>query len=94
MTVAAFLESFPEFTDVHAEYPTLLDAKLGEAGRRVSASVTGDLYPDLVGYLAAHLVATSPQGQQARQASDKGRTTYLDEYERLSRVVPIGTMYA
>lgn len=94
MTVATLLERFPEFTDVNAEHPALISAKLAEAGRRVSASVTGDLYQDLVAYLAAHLIATSPQGQQARLASEAGSSTYWVVYQGLSRTVPTPTMYA
>lgn len=90
MTVATLLERFPEFTDVNE---VLVSAKLAEAGRRVSASVTGDLYQDLVAYLAAHLIATSPQGQQARLASEAGSSTYWVVYQGLSRIVPTPTMY-
>lgn len=94
MSSSEFLARFPEFTDVHDEHPALISAKLAEAGRRVSASVTGDLYTDLVAYLAAHLIATSPQGQQARLASEAGSSTYWVTYQGLTRTVPIATMYA
>jgi hypothetical protein len=95
MTVASFLEAFPEFTDVNTETPDLVSAKLAQAARRVaSGTVAAFLRDDLIAYLAAHLLATSPQGQQARMVSKDGRTTYLEEYERLCRTVPTGPVAA
>jgi hypothetical protein len=95
MTVPSFLSAFPEFTDVSTETPGLVAAKLAQAARRVAAgSVAEFLRDDLIAYLAAHLIATSPQGQQARLSSDAGSSTYLSEYQRLCRTVPTGPVAA
>lgn len=95
MTVASFLEAFPEFTDVNTETPDLVSAKLAQATRRVAeGTVSAFLRDDLIAYLAAHLIATSPQGQQARLSSDAGSSTYLVEYQRLCRTVPTGPVAA
>lgn len=95
MTVVSFLEAFPEFTDVHSEFPDLIAAKLAQAERRVAAGTVAEFVrDDLIGLLTAHLVASAPQGQQARLASKDGSTTYWADYVRLRQSVPTGPLYA
>jgi hypothetical protein len=95
VTLASFLESFPEFTEVNTETPDLVPAKLAEAHRRVAAGTVSEFVrDDLVGYLAAHLTAISPQGQQARLSASDGQTTYWVSYQALKLAVPTGPMYA
>ena len=77
---------FPEFSETDT---TLIDAKIADAVKRVNASVWGDLTDDGVKYLACHLIAMSPEGEQSRlelkSGPDAGKatTTYWLEYERL-----------
>jgi len=81
--------AFPEF----AEAPKgLVERKIAEAARQVDREVFGDKADDAIGYLAAHLLSTSPFGQHARlipknakQTRDDALTTYEREYRRLVR---------
>lgn len=78
---------FPEFE--RTQEP-LIERKLIEAARRCDKDVWGDHYSDGVIYLAAHLLATAPMGQNARLAAQDGSTTYYREYERLQQIVAAG----
>lgn len=81
-TASTFKSRWPEFA------PTAdaqVDAVLVAAARRCDARVFGDDTDEAVGFYAAHLLATSPQGQQARLESDKADTTYRAEWLRLAR---------
>lgn len=86
-SAATFLVRFPEFARADAD---LVEAKLEEAARRVDASVWGAKADDGTYYLAAHLLAVSPFGMNARLASDRGSSTYLEEYRRMQRAVSAG----
>lgn len=87
--VNAFLAKYPEF-DGQAKNLRLIGAKLAEAGRRVDPAVYGDLADDAQAALAAHLLASSPMGQNAKLVAKDGNTTYGKEYKRLSRLVSMG----
>lgn len=86
---AAFLVRFPEFGD-DAAPEDLIDARLADAAARTPASVWGELQAEGHGYLTAHLIATSPWGQQARMSSDAGDSTYGIERRRLEKIVSAG----
>jgi hypothetical protein len=62
----------------------LVQCALDESARRTDPRVFGARADDAVGLLAAHLLAVSPFGQQARLKSDAGNTTYNREWERLA----------
>lgn len=81
LTLAEFVDRFPEFADAP---PGLVQAKLDEADRRTPPRVWG-VAParDAQGYLAAHLLAISPFGRDARLVSDDGATTYGTERARM-----------
>lgn len=59
-------------------------AVLTAAARRCAPSVFGADTDEAVGLYAAHLLATSPHGMQARQEGDD-TTTYYAEWARLAR---------
>lgn len=82
MDLTTFRASFPEFAATPDE---TVEAKLAEADRRVDARVFGDKADDAVGYLTAHLLATSPFGQHARLEDKSEETIYLQEWRRLAR---------
>lgn len=86
-TLAEFLVGFPEFGDADAD---LVEAKIASAALRVGVTVWGDQYADGVMHLAAHMLAISPYGQQARLAAKDGSSTYLVEYERMRQAVTFG----
>lgn len=72
-----------------AEFAYLADAlvqlALDEAVDECDARVYADRYDDAVGLLAAHNLAISPAGQQARLESDKGTTTYWGRFAEIRR---------
>lgn len=78
---------FPEFANTNA---ALVESRIAQAEARIDAAVWGARAADGVLYLAAHLLATSPYGQQARLSSKDGSSTYLVEYVRLQREVAAG----
>lgn len=72
------------------EFAPTADARvtsaIAEATAECDARVFGDSYEHAVGLLAAHKLAVSPFGQQARQESKDGATTtYHTEWEELAR---------
>ena len=86
---AAFLASFPEFSEVDA---ATIDARLAEAWRRIDPTVWGALADDGHGQLTAHLLANSPLGNAAKLSAkgDAPKTVYEGEYRRLQRTVTAG----
>lgn len=81
MNLAAFRAAFPEFQRTGDD---TVNAKLALALNAVDASTWGADYDSGHGHYAAHLLATSPTGQQSRLSTEKGVSTYLQEYERLA----------
>lgn len=79
MNLAAFQAAFPEFANVDTG---LIQAKLDQAATCVGADVWGAKYDTGHGYMAAHLLATSPIGQDSRLAADNEKTTYLEHFNR------------
>lgn len=84
-----FLKRFPEF-DGQGKNLTLIKAKIDEATRRTDPTLASDLADDITYYLAAHLLAQSPMGQNAKLVAKDGSTTYGKEYKRLCRLVSMG----
>jgi len=80
-TATTFKARWPEFA------PTAdarVEAVLVSAARRCAASVFGADTDEAVGFYAAHLLATSPHGTQARKG-DSDTPTYYVEWQRLAR---------
>jgi gamma-glutamylcysteine synthetase len=75
-----FLARFPEFRTA-----TNIEEKLAEATRRTAPETFGELTEDAIGYMAAHLIAISPQGISQRLEDDKSETTYLKEWRAILR---------
>lgn len=92
LSLPAFKVRFPEF-DVDSETDTLVTAKLAEAEGMVDRSLfkdpAGVNADSCVGYLAAHLAASSPGGLNARLAkgekSGSIKTLYWEPYMKLLR---------
>lgn len=89
-----FIEGFPEFAEVEKPY---VERKIAEATRQVDTAVWRDKADDGISYLAAHLLALSPFGQNARlvppnakATRDEALTTYEREYQRMVRMVASG----
>lgn len=84
----AFLIRFPEF----ASNPEMVTAKLAEAVEELNPSVYGDAsetggtYDLAQGYLAAHMLAISPLGKNARMLDDgDGSTPYGRRYREIRK---------
>jgi hypothetical protein len=73
VTSDSFLAFFPEFQPAGIRQ---IDEAIAEAVRNTDAAVWGDKTDDGVKWLAAHLLALSPFGQQARLSSKEGKSTY------------------
>lgn len=89
MTVEArdFLARFPEFEPAP---PAMIGAAIAEAKRGVDADVWREKTDDGVRWLAAHLLAISPFGQQARLVSKEGSSTYGEHHKMLVKSVTPG----
>jgi hypothetical protein len=77
VTAADIKSEFAEFSDLD---DALIDPKIADAVQRVSSDTWGDLTDHGVKYLACHLIAISPLGEQAKLFTKTGETTYLQEY--------------
>ena len=86
-TVPAFKGEFPEFAETG---DPIVAAALVRAEQRVDPSVWGEKADQGVAYLAAHLLAIAPYGQNARLAAATGTTLYNEEFRRLQREVAAG----
>jgi hypothetical protein len=73
VTPAAFLELYAEFQALYEEDPGLIVAALARAERRIS-DTWGSRRDDAVALTAAHQLALSPWGRNAR-LSEPGKTT-------------------
>lgn len=85
MNLATFRVRFSEFeTAPDAMVQACLDASALET----DSSAFDTAYDEAHGLLAAHKLAISPYGQNARMVSDKGETTYMRERDAVTgRVV-------
>ena len=83
----SFVADFPEFEPAGRQ---LVESKLADARLRVDAAVW-EAKTDLgVKYLAAHLLALSPFGQQARLVAKDGSTTYGKHHKQMVHEVTAG----
>jgi hypothetical protein len=83
-TPTTFKARWSEFAPID---DALVQSALDEAAREVDERYFGARTDDAVGLRAAHRVAISPMGQQARLESDKGATTYGALYDEMARSV-------
>lgn len=85
LTLEEFIERFPDFEATLATPAgeTLVQKKLDEAWRRTPTAAWGEKAQDAQGYLAAHLLAISGFGRDARVISKDGSTTYGNERIRM-----------
>jgi hypothetical protein len=83
----AFLVQFPEFasTDIN-----LVESMLAAALLEIDVSVWKAKSDQGQAYLAAHMLAISPFGQNTRLAAKDGATTYWTKFKRLQGIVASG----
>jgi hypothetical protein len=87
LTLAQFRARFPEFERLPDA--TLTDA-LARGLVQTSTIVFGDISDEATGYLAAHFLALSPYGQQARLSAVDGTTTYMTHWRRIAAMRSVG----
>lgn len=78
---ADFRARYPEFATAA---DTHVDAALAEAERFTSDGWGADR-DDIVALQAAHILAISPMGRDARLSAKDGSSTYLAQYERRAK---------
>lgn len=81
VTVEQLRAEFPEFAGADTG---LLQGKLADAQAMLHVSAFGEMHDQAVKYMAAHLVALSPNGEFARldanEEPDGARTLYERQY--------------
>jgi hypothetical protein len=73
------------WTEFAPKADALVQAALDEAARACDARIYKAQTDDAVGLLAAHNLATSPQGTTARLESDKGESVYKRRFDQITR---------
>lgn len=87
VSVRQFVRKFPVFKDAA---PTLIQSKLDDAAGQIFAPTWGDKADQGQAYLAAHLLAIDPMGEDMRLSKDSDKTVYFMNYKRLVRQVAFG----
>lgn len=83
MTLTQFRTRFPEFKLIGDE---MVKAFMADAALELDANVLGTKYDAAQGYLAAHKLALSPAGVNARLSDSKdGTTTYSRHFKAIIR---------
>ena len=86
-----FVLRFPEFQSLTQDHIELI---LDEAKTEIDETVWGNKYRAGVLFLTADKLALSPMGEPARLAPGDGMTTYLQEFERLRKIISAGFLVA
>ncbi len=84
---ASFLARYPEFEPASK---AMIEGEIADAIDNVDTSVFGTKTDQAVRLKAAHALALSPFGQQARLVSKSGATTYGKQFDALVRSVTPG----
>ncbi len=76
MTPTEFLDRHGEFSEIET---ATVQAALDDATRRTDAEVFGGSTQEAIGWLAAHLLISGPNGRAVREQLGKsGQSTYRD----------------
>lgn len=87
MDIPTFKARFPEFSRLPD--PTIKDA-IARGTARTNSTVMGDQTDEAIGYMAAHLLALSPYGQQARLSEPGKMTTYYQHWYDIAQYKAVG----
>lgn len=87
LTRRQFLNQFPEFKDTDSG---LVQSKIDDAHRRVDEVVWGGKASMGIAWLAAHLIAMTPIGVNARIGKDKDDTLYRKVFKSMQLEVTSG----
>lgn len=87
VSVLQFKAEFPEFANTEN---ALIQSRLTMATARVNSTVWGSRQNDGIKMLAAHLIALSPLGEQAKLKHENRGTIYGDQFEAMKSEVAFG----
>lgn len=87
MLLATWRVQFPEMNGVS---DALVQAMLDASALEIDTDIWGAKADQGQGYLAAHKLASSPFGQNAKMVAKDGTTTYWFNYYKLVRQVSSG----
>lgn len=88
VTLTSFRTRYPEFEQAP---DTLVQACIDDAEAIIDRNFFGTTKADIaVKAYAAHLIAINPLGEYARLDKKGEKTTYLLQYEKVTRTVPAG----
>lgn len=91
VTVDQIKAEFPEFVNTDSD---LIGFCIDDAMRLVDQSAFGVRYDDAVKYLACHLVALRPHGEQARLVESSEATGASTTYERQYQLIKRSAVWA
>lgn len=78
-TTAQLVIEYPEFAVMNDQDPAYVAAVLARADRRTSPTWPSDTRDDMVYLRAAHILALSPMGRDAKLSDKHGVTSYGQE---------------
>ena len=85
VTAESFLEAFPEFLPLHAEDEALVPAVIARAELRIGDIWRESLRDIAVELQAAHMLALSPAGRNAKLSEPGKPTAYWAELQCLKK---------
>lgn len=83
MSLATFVEQYPEFASVAGTNAAFVQAKLDDAALELDATVLGAEYDKAQALTAATMLAESPFGQQAGLRDKDGNIVYAARLEKM-----------
>lgn len=87
MDTLTFKVRFPEFGRLP---DAVIQDAINRGTARTNATVMGNQTDEAIGYMAAHLLALSPFGQQARLSEPGKMTTYYQHWLDIARYKAVG----
>lgn len=91
VSAAGFVEKFKEFDEINTELPETVARALTAAQAYCSAAVWGDRYEDGVYCKAAHLLALTGFGENAR-IKGTTKTIYGQQFQEMLTALPLRLM--
>jgi len=92
LDVAGFVARYPEFSEVGELAPAMVTSAINSAKNFVSQSLWGARYEEGVLCKAAHLLAMTPMGENARLDKSSPETTYGLVFKEMLRALPVRFM--